>query len=77
MMAIERGQGSEQFRFGDGSANGTISPEDMPGEARLGAVLARALVQHVSTVRAIGYEDEVFVNGEVWNVQVRRKLSTS
>ena len=76
-MAIAQTKHSEQFLFGEASANAMISPEDMPGEARLGAVLARALVQHISTMRAVGYEDEIVVDGDVWNVEVRRKSPTS
>ena len=75
MMAIE--QHPEQFHVGKGTSDETIRNDDLAGEARRGTDLARALIQHVCTMRADGYEDEIMVNGEVWGVEVKRKSPIS
>ena len=76
MMATAHRESLDQFRFVDGSEH-TISLEDLQGEARLGEVLARAMIQHIRTMRAVGYEEEIVLNGEVWNVAITRKSPTT
>lgn len=46
-------------------------------QARLGVVLARALIEHICRMQAAGYDNELVVDGELWNVGVRRKQRVS
>ena len=73
MVTTAQRQPIDQFRFAEEPGGATNRPEEMPGEAQLGDVLSRALIQHIRTMRAVGYEEEIVLNGEVWHVEVTRK----
>ena len=71
MMSIEQHSGQCQV-----SERGTDPKNNQGGTAedpRQGALLARAMIQHVCAMRAAGYKEEILVDGEVWGVEVKRK----
>ncbi len=75
MMTIE--QVLERFKVDSQASSGTFDADSLTRETRMGTQLARALIGHICSVRAAGYDNEIMVDGEAWVVQVRRKTPFS
>ena len=43
----------------------------------MGCDLARALIEHVSRMRAAGYDNELLIDGEIWTIQAKRSSPVS
>jgi hypothetical protein len=61
----------------DAALDLNLSAQELTAEGRLGAALARALIEHLSRMRAAGYHNEIVVDGELWTVEVKRSLQAN
>lgn len=67
-----------QHSYVDGVYEVAVSAhKELAAEARCGAALARALVEHVCRMHAAGYDNEIVVDGEPWAVKVNGRTPPS
>ena len=74
MAAAQR---TDDFHIGGAQPKLTLSAGELTAEARRGAALARALIEHLSRMRAAGYDNELLVDDELWTVEVKRRSAAN